>query len=487
MTTVVTTPLPAWLNLIDGEQRPAQGGRTIEVIDPADGQPFATLPRSDGRDIDAAVSAARAAYQGPWGRMTATERGRVLMRLSALIAQHHAELADLECRDTGKPIQQARVDITACARYFEYYAGAADKLHGETIPYAAGSTVLALRVPHGVTGHIVPWNYPAQIFGRSVGGALAAGNACVVKPAEDACLTPLRIAALALQAGLPPGALNIVCGLGVEAGAALAAHPGINHISFTGSPPTGTAVAQAAAVNHVPVTLELGGKSPQIVFADADLDAALPVIVNAIIQNAGQTCSAGSRVLIERSIQADVLARLKTRFEALRTGPGADAPDCGPLISRKQLDRVQAKTAAALAAGAHALARAQVLPHASATGFYFAPLLLTGLPSTHEVAQDEVFGPVLAAFAFDDEDEAARLANATPYGLTAAVWTRDGSRALRMAHRIAAGQVFINNYGAGGGIELPFGGMKHSGYGREKAFEGLKSFTTIKTVAILHG
>ncbi len=481
------SPLSPRLNLINGESVPAASGLTIDVIDPADGAVFTTLPRSDKRDIDAAVVAARAAFHGAWGRMTATERGRVLHKLSALILQHHAELSDLECRDTGKPIQQARIDITACARYFEYYGGAADKLHGETIPYAAGTSVMALRVPHGVTGHIVPWNYPAQIFGRSVGGALAAGNACVVKPAEDACLTPLRISALGLEAGLPPGALNIVCGLGVEAGAALAAHPGINHISFTGSPQTGTAVAQAAAVNHVPVTLELGGKSPQILFADADLNAALPVVINAIIQNAGQTCSAGSRVLVERSIYADVVGLLKARFEALRTGPGPLAPDCGPLISRKQLDRVEGKLASALDAGARVAGRAQRMAEAAAGGFYFPPALLTDLPTTHEVAQDEVFGPVLAAFAFDGEDEAAQLANGTPYGLTAAVWTRDGSRALRMAHRIESGQVFINNYGAGGGIELPFGGMKHSGYGREKAFEGLKSFTTIKTIAIAHG
>jgi len=474
------------LNVIGGEHVAAASGLTIDVLDPADGEVFTTLPRSDVRDVDAAVSAARTAFRGAWGRHTATERGRVLARLSALITQNHEPLAALECRDTGKPIQQARVDIAACARYFEYYAGAADKLHGETIPYTAGSTVLALRVPHGVTGHIIPWNYPAQIFGRSVGGALAAGNACVVKPAEDACLTPLAIAALALDAGLPAGALNIVCGLGLEAGTALAAHAGINHLSFTGSAQTGTAVAQAAAVNHVPVTLELGGKSPQVLFADADLEQALPVVLNAILQNAGQTCSAGSRVLIERAIHPQVMALLKQRFEAVVTGPGLQAPDCGPLISRRQLERVTTLVDGALADGVRAVARARVAPGAPSGGFYFPPLLLDEVPPLHPIAQGEVFGPVLGAFTFDTEEQAVELANGTPYGLTAAVWTRDGSRALRLAHAIDAGQVFINNYGAGGGIELPFGGMKHSGYGREKAFEGLRGFTTIKTIAIKH-
>jgi len=474
-------------NLVDGEPRPAASGRTLDVIDPSTGEVFTTLPRSDARDIDAAVAAARAAFHGAWGRATATERGRVLTQLAALILLHHAELSALECRDTGKPIQQARADLTACARYFEYYGGAADKLHGEAIPYAQGSTVIAVRVPHGVTGHIIPWNYPAQIFGRSVGGALAAGNACVVKPAEDACLTPLRIAALALDAGLPAGALNIVCGLGAEAGAALAGHTGINHISFTGSPQTGTAVAQAAAVNHVPVTLELGGKSPQILFADAELDKALPVVVNAIVQNAGQTCAAGSRVLIERAIHTEVMALLKARFEALVTSAGARGPDCGPLISRKQLDRVATMVDAACGDGVRVAARGRLAADAPSGGYYFTPMLLDEVPRGHTIEQNEVFGPVLAAFAFDGEDDAVALANGTPYGLTASVWTRDGARQLRVAHRIDAGQVFVNNYGAGGGIELPFGGMKHSGYGREKAFEGLRSFTTIKTIAIQHG
>jgi len=303
----------------------AATGQSIDVIDPSDGQPFARIARGAAADIDAAVRAARRsvgdAFEGVWGRMSATERGRILMKLSAAVLVHHDELARLESRTTGKPLKQGRADATALARYFEYYAGAADKLHGETIPYQAGMTVLTIREPHGVTGHIIPWNYPMQIFGRSVGAALAAGNACVVKPAEDACLSLLRVAELGAEAGLPDGALNIVTGYGGEAGAALAAHSGIDHISFTGSPVTGTAVAQAAAKHHCPMTLELGGKSPQIVFADADLDDLLPVVVNAIVQNCGQTCSAGSRLLVERPLYEELVARVGDAVARLRVGP----------------------------------------------------------------------------------------------------------------------------------------------------------------------
>ncbi len=311
---------PFQKHFIGGEWIPASGGETIDVVDPSDGQPFTRLARGTAADIDRAVQAARRAFEGPWGAASAAERGRVLYRLSMLVTACHEELAQLEARDTGKPLRQARADASALARYFEFYAGAADKLHGETLPYQAGYTVFTIREPHGVTGHIVPWNYPMQIFGRSAGAALAAGNACVVKPAEDACLSVLRVAELAAEAGLPVGALNIVTGYGHEAGAALARHPGIDHISFTGSPETGKLVTQMAAENHVPVTLELGGKSPQIVFADADLDAALPVLVSAIVQNAGQTCSAGSRVLIDRRMPISIAVRSSARSSSSACG-----------------------------------------------------------------------------------------------------------------------------------------------------------------------
>ena len=463
------------------------GGASIDVVDPSSGLSLGSLARGTAADIDRAVAAARTAYQKVWSSTPAVTRGRLLYQWSRIVAEHAEELALLECLDTGKPMRQARADATALARYFEFYAGAADKLHGQTIPYQDGYTVLTIREPHGVTGHIVPWNYPMQIFGRSVGAAIAVGNACVVKPAEDACLSLLRVAELGAEAGLPEGVLNIITGLGNEAGAALAAHPGIDHISFTGSTATGTLVAQAAAVHHCPVTLELGGKSPQLVFADADLDVAVPVLVSAIIQNGGQTCSAGSRVLVQKSIAAEVTALLARKFTALVAGPGEKDLDLGPLISAKQHQRVARLLEDAMGTGVQVAAEGSIAGDAPAKGFYQKPLLLAELPASHRLISEEVFGPVLVVQPFDDEADAIRLANDTPYGLVAGVWTSDGSRQMRLARKIQSGQVFINNYGAGGGVELPFGGVKHSGYGREKGFEALYGFTTLKTVAIHHG
>jgi aldehyde dehydrogenase (NAD+) len=478
---------PQSAHFIEGTWQDGASLATLPVIDPSHGTAFGHIARGTAPDIDQAVASSRGAFEGSWGKLAAAERGRLLTRMGQLVHQHAEELATLEARDVGKPLTQARNDAKALARYFEFYAGAADKLHGQTIPYQNGYTVLTLREPYGVTGHIIPWNYPMQIFGRSVGASLAVGNACVAKPAEDASLAILRLAHLAIEAGFPPGALNVVTGLGSEAGQALAEHKGINHISFTGSGPTGTRVAQAAAVNHVPVTLELGGKSPQLVFADADFDAAIPAIINAIIQNAGQTCSAGSRVLVERTRYEELKQRLADKFEKLVAAPAMADRDLGPLISDKQQKRVWEFVSQAQGEGLEVLAQGQVDEAAPETGFYQAPLLLACTKRESSLFQQEIFGPILLITPFEDEDEALSLANATPYGLVAGVWTRDGARQMRLARSIASGQVFINNYGAGGGVELPFGGYKASGHGREKGFEALYGFTQLKMIAMRHG
>jgi len=467
----------AWVDPLSGE--------TIPLLNPSDGSTLCAIARGGADDIDAAVAAAQNARKGEWGRMTASERGRMLSKIGHAVLKHADALAELEALDVGKPLTQARADVVALARYLEFYGGAADKLHGDTIPYLDGYTVYTLYEPHGVTGHIIPWNYPMQIIGRSIGAALAMGNACVLKPAEEACLTAIAFAEIAHQAGLPAGALNVVSGLGAEAGAALAAHAGVHHISFTGSVAVGKLIQQAAGAHVAPVTLELGGKSPQVVFDDADIDAALPFLVNAGIQNAGQTCSASSRILVQRGVYDQVVAAMSERYTALRAGPALADLNVGPLVSMRQKEIVESFIAKGN--DLTCAAQGQIVDGAPVNGAYVTPTLFADVPPDHTLAQDEVFGPVQVIIPFANEAEAIAIANGTDFGLVASCWTENGARQMRMARALRAGQVFINNYGAGGGVELPFGGTGLSGHGREKGFAALYGFATLKTVAVLHG
>jgi aldehyde dehydrogenase (NAD+) len=472
---------------INGEQVPATGGQKIAVYSPVTGKAYAEIARGQPQDIDRAVAAARAALNGQWGTFSATERGRILVRIGNSVLDHIEELAEIEARDTGKPLALARKDIEALARYFEFYGGAADKIHGEVIPYLSGYSVNVVRERCGVVGHIIPWNYPAQMLGRTIAPALAMGNASVVKPAEDACMTSLRFAELATEAGLPAGALNIVTGYGHEAGAALAGHPGINLITFTGSPEVGVTIQTAAAANHVKCVLELGGKCPQVVFADADLDKAVPVIVGAIIQNAGQTCSAGSRLLVQREVYDKVVERVAARFREMRVGLPETSPDCGPIITGAQFGRVKQFIQECKDNQLPVIAEALMDDDLPQDGYYVRPVVFGPVPRDHKLARQEVFGPVLAVLPFDDEDDAVALANGTDYGLVASVWSENGARQQRMAKRLEGGQVFINCYGAGGGVELPFGGIRKSGHGREKGLLALDEFSITKTVVSHHG
>lgn len=475
-------------HFIGGKWIAASSGATTDMINPSTGEAYGKIAAGTVEDVDLAVRTAREAFaSGPWGRMTAAERGRTLLKIGEKFLEHKEELARIEARDTGKPLTVARNDITAVARYFEYYGGAADKLYGDTIPYLDGHFVAVVREPKGVTGHILPWNYPAQMFGRTLAPSLAVGNTTVLKPAEAASASILRLAELATEAGLPAGAVNIVTGSGGKIGAALTTHPWVDFISFTGSPEVGQTIQKLAADNYINCTLELGGKSPQIVFEDADLEAAVRTVAAAIIQNSGQTCSAGSRALVQRSIYDRFMSRLAARFETVRVGSPEMDHECGPIITAKQRESVQGFIDRAIAAGVPLVAQGKVDDAAHKDGFFVRPSLFGPVPETHELAREEVFGPVLAAIPFDDEEDAIRIANGTDFGLVAAIWSQDGSRQMRLARRLRSGQVFVNCYGAGAGIELPFGGTGKSGHGREKGLIAMDDYSNLKTIVIKHG
>ena len=468
--------------LINGEAVDAASGKTFTTFNPATEEPITTIASAGADDVDRAVKAARAAFEGPWGKMKPADRQRVLFRLGDLILQNGDELGRLETLDNGKPIFESRqIDVPMAANCFHYFAGWATKIHGDTLPVNPAFLNYTLREPLGVVGAIIPWNFPMIMVGWKCAPALAAGNCVVLKPAELTPLTALRIGELALEAGLPPGVLNILPGPGSVAGEALVKHPGVDKISFTGSTEIGKHLMRTAADQVKKLTLELGGKSPNIVFADADLDAALRGATTGIFYGKGEVCAAGSRLLVEKSIYDDFVARLAERAKKMQPGDPLDPKSrLGAIVSEKQMNTVLGYVETGTQEGAKLVAGGARQP-VNGKGWFVQATVLAGVENRMRVAQEEIFGPVLAVIPFEDVNDAIRIANDSPFGLAAGVWTRDVKKAHSVARRLQAGTVWINAYNfydAG----APFGGYKQSGFGRDLGADCLLDYTQVKSV-----
>lgn len=468
---------------IGGVEGPAAERGWFSSYDPATGEVLAEFARATKVDVRAAVEAARMAYADTWSHTSARERGRLLGVVAEAILDAEGELASWESRDCGKRLSLARQDMINAARYFEFFGNLAADLGGREIPVGRDVLDLTIREPFGVSAQINAWNFPLSMAARSIAAALAAGNTVVVKTSELAPVTTAMLGRMLSASGIPAGVVNILHGFGTECGAALAAHPGIDVLTFTGSVVTGIEVAKAAAGGVTPCVLELGGKSPVIVFPDADLDAAASALASALVDSNGQCCDLPSRALVHTSVHDEFTTRVVDTLASMTWGPGIDDHDWGPLISHEQLARVAGLVDRGCAAGATIAHGGRARSHPGG-GAYFEPTVLVGVAPDLEIAHEEVFGPVLAVMPFDSEEEAVELANGTAYGLAAFVWTRDVARALRMTRDVRAGQVFVNCFGSGDPVMTPFGGFGRSGYGREKGAAALETYSQVKNICV---
>jgi acyl-CoA reductase-like NAD-dependent aldehyde dehydrogenase len=483
MTNTDTTNTDARLTAsvyINGERRDPANGQWFDSIDPATGQPYARVARGTADDIDAAVAAAAAAQPG-WDAIGPGERGRILMRLADIISSREREFAEVEARDVGKPLYEAIDDVQTAVAYFRFYGEAVDKVYNDRIPLPGGFGMTD-RIPHGVTGHITPWNYPVMLLARTVAPALAMGNAAVLKPSEETSISSVMAAMAATEAGVHDGVLNIVPGYGEEAGAALSNHPRVDHMSFTGSREVGQKIMHACADHIRPLMLELGGKSPSVVFDDVSVEAIVPKIRTALLWNNGQTCNAQSRVLVANRVKGDLIEALAEDFRSLTVAPGLDDKDLASLVSQQQYERVTGYIALGRTEGARLVTGGNRPEHLPA-GYFVQPTIFETTAHSR-LAQEEIFGPVLTVTSFDDEAEALRAANGTPYDLAAAVWTQDIDRAFRVAGQLRAGQVYVNNWSLGTGVNLPFRGLRNSGFGREKGLAALAEYSATRTMVV---
>ncbi len=482
------TAHPHFIPIVYGNKVLNEGSDGVgQSVDPSTGAVIAEFARAGAAEVEAAVAAAREAFDnGPWRRMRPFERGRVMQRIATLLLERRDAIARMESTDSGKPLRDAYWEVDCSARFFEFYGGAADKLQGNSIPLGPDWSDWTVKEPIGVSLHIIPWNYPLQLIARGVAPALATGCSIIIKPSAETPVTAYEFMKICQEAGLPDGLVNLVNGRGSVVGDLLARHKGVDQITFTGSVETGERVLVAAASHAIPCNMELGGKSAQILFADADMDKALPIVAGGFLTHCGQVCNAGTRLFVQRSAHDEVVSRLHSRISGMTLGAGVEDPDMGPLISTRHKQDVERYFDVARQDGELLLGAETPKDASLAGGAFVRPALVVGAGNETRIAREEIFGPVLTVIPFDTAEEAVRLANDSPFGLVAGVHTSNISAALSVGEKLRVGQVWINSFGVGLDVEFPFGGYKLSGYGREKGLEALAAYQQIKNFCIHH-